>query len=272
MAQGVEVRHPELGRVSRIAKVAELCVGAGAVGSELRRLVSSLDASADGLRPGVLLPAAAERQQEQPRAVLVAGQPGDDGAGPIQANQALFVSQLRADASGELVRVRGRFRRKVRRPELDVQVERRIRRRNNFVQQIASRQEVQNLAHLRGFIVHHADVHQVRQRRLLARLQEAQHLSELVEILRIRIDDGLDVEDECFGRGERRGSRRHFRVVHLAHAAREPPAIRVDPRNVGGARHIRQESDPWTGDLLKRRRIRRCRRREALVDQTRRRR
>ena len=39
---------------------------------------------------------------------------------------------------------------------------------NHLVQQIAARQQVQHLAHRRGSIVHDADVHQLRQRRLLA--------------------------------------------------------------------------------------------------------
>ena len=64
-----------------------------------------------------------------------------------------------------------------------------------------------------------------------------------------------------------------FRVVDLAHPARESPAIRVDPGNVGGSGHVRQVADTGAGDFLEGRRVRsgRRRRRESLLDQARRR-
>jgi len=103
------------------------------VSGKLRGLITPLHSYANALRAGILLAPATERQQIEPRAALVAGEPGNDRAGAIQADEPFVIAEFRADASGKFIGVGGRFRRKVGRPELNVQVERSIRRRHHLI-------------------------------------------------------------------------------------------------------------------------------------------
>src|SRR5688500_3976373 len=96
---GIEVGDPELRRRAGMTHVTDLRVGIAAVCGELRGLITPLHSYPDALRARVLLAPATERQQIEPRAALVASEPGNDRTGAIQADAPFVIADFRADAS-----------------------------------------------------------------------------------------------------------------------------------------------------------------------------
>ena len=203
--------------------------------------------------------------------VSVAGEPRQHRARPIEAHQPRIVAELRSDARSKLVGVRGRFHREVRRAELHGEIERPIGRRHHLVEQIAPGQEVQDLAHERRWIVDDPDVHALGHRRLPQIFEKRQHALQILDVLWIGVEEGVDVEDEGFGGRERRRTGGQRCVARLPNPAGESPAVRIDPGDVGRARDVRQEPDSRGRDGLKRGGIRAAGRRtgEAPIDERR---
>ena len=234
---GADARHREFGRPAGNGKILQR--HASCAGDE--RLALAVLAAQPDAQPFDVAPAVVEEMQ--PDLPAVAGEPADDDLAAIHPHRPLVVGQFAPNLLRKRAWVGGLRQRVGGGSDRDVDAELRHGSRDDLVEEVAARQQVQHLAGDGRAIVHDREVGE---RRKIARrysLEKREHGSNRSEIRGIDLQDRVGAIREGFGGSERRFSLRQVVGERGLGLSCESPAARDHPRAASGGGQARPRGD-----------------------------